>query len=152
MTSNCRLCNRVQSFINAPDERLIFNFNHSILISGDHHFYEGYSVLISKIHAKEIHHLTPNQQNGIWKELMLVSRAIELAYSPLKLNLASLGNQDPHCHWHIFPRYGDDPSHKDHPWTLAQHFNEWPTTTESTQLMRLKILPHIKSLLESQID
>ena len=28
---------------------------------------------------------------------------------PLKLNYECLGNQEPHVHWHIFPRYTDDP-------------------------------------------
>jgi diadenosine tetraphosphate (Ap4A) HIT family hydrolase len=27
---------------------------------------------------------------------------------PGKVNLASLGNQVPHLHWHVIPRYADD--------------------------------------------
>jgi diadenosine tetraphosphate (Ap4A) HIT family hydrolase len=27
---------------------------------------------------------------------------------PEKINLASLGNQVPHVHWHIIPRFTDD--------------------------------------------
>jgi len=28
---------------------------------------------------------------------------------PDKINLASLGNQVPHLHWHVIPRFKDDP-------------------------------------------
>jgi len=28
--------------------------------------------------------------------------------SPLKINLASLGNMVPHLHWHVIPRFPDD--------------------------------------------
>ncbi|MHB1094167.1 HIT family protein [Thiobacillus sp.] len=28
---------------------------------------------------------------------------------PDKINLASLGNVVPHLHWHVVPRFGDDP-------------------------------------------
>ena len=28
---------------------------------------------------------------------------------PLKLNYECLGNQEPHVHWHVFPRYAEDP-------------------------------------------
>ena len=29
--------------------------------------------------------------------------------APAKINLASLGNVVPHLHWHVIPRYPDDP-------------------------------------------
>jgi diadenosine tetraphosphate (Ap4A) HIT family hydrolase len=27
---------------------------------------------------------------------------------PVKINLATLGNQTPHLHWHVIPRFSDD--------------------------------------------
>jgi diadenosine tetraphosphate (Ap4A) HIT family hydrolase len=37
-----------------------------------------------------------------------VEEAIRHVMQPAKINLASLGNQVPHLHWHIIPRYQDD--------------------------------------------
>lgn len=35
--------------------------------------------------------------------------ALREVLAPDKINLASLGNMVPHLHWHIIPRYIDDP-------------------------------------------
>ena len=38
-----------------------------------------------------------------------VEAALREMLHPHKLNLASLGNVTPHLHWHVIPRYRDDP-------------------------------------------
>jgi len=43
------------------------------------------------------------------REVLRVARAIEAAFSPIKLNYDLLGNSVPHLHTHIVPRYADDP-------------------------------------------
>ncbi len=46
-------------------------------------------------------------------ELMAVVFAVEAVlrqlFSPDKINLASFGNMTPHLHWHVIPRWLDDP-------------------------------------------
>jgi diadenosine tetraphosphate (Ap4A) HIT family hydrolase len=39
---------------------------------------------------------------------------------PHKINLASLGNVVPHLHWHVIPRYTDDPHFPQPIWSNAQ--------------------------------
>ena len=34
--------------------------------------------------------------------------ALRALLAPHKMNLASLGNQVPHVHWHVVPRFTDD--------------------------------------------
>jgi diadenosine tetraphosphate (Ap4A) HIT family hydrolase len=43
------------------------------------------------------------------REVLRVARAIESAFSPIKLNYDLLGNSVPHLHTHIVPRFADDP-------------------------------------------
>jgi diadenosine tetraphosphate (Ap4A) HIT family hydrolase len=38
-----------------------------------------------------------------------VEAALRGLMRPDKINLASLGNLVPHLHWHVIPRFGDDP-------------------------------------------
>ena len=39
---------------------------------------------------------------------------------PHKINLASLGNAVPHLHWHVIPRYADDPHFPQPIWATAE--------------------------------
>jgi diadenosine tetraphosphate (Ap4A) HIT family hydrolase len=41
--------------------------------------------------------------------LIAVGKTLERVVKPLKLNYECLGNQEPHVHWHVFPRYAEDP-------------------------------------------
>jgi diadenosine tetraphosphate (Ap4A) HIT family hydrolase len=38
-----------------------------------------------------------------------VERFLRDTLAPEKINLASLGNIVPHLHWHVIPRFTDDP-------------------------------------------
>jgi diadenosine tetraphosphate (Ap4A) HIT family hydrolase len=38
-----------------------------------------------------------------------VEAALRELLQPQKINLASLGNLTPHLHWHVIPRFVDDP-------------------------------------------
>jgi diadenosine tetraphosphate (Ap4A) HIT family hydrolase len=37
-----------------------------------------------------------------------VEEALRALLAPLKMNVASLGNQVSHVHWHVIPRFADD--------------------------------------------
>ena len=39
---------------------------------------------------------------------------------PDKINLASLGNQTPHLHWHVIPRFNDDAHFPDPVWAARK--------------------------------
>lgn len=38
-----------------------------------------------------------------------VGHAVVRAFEPRKLNYEALGNGTPHLHWHLIPRYANDP-------------------------------------------
>jgi diadenosine tetraphosphate (Ap4A) HIT family hydrolase len=48
--------------------------------------------------------------------MCLLARAIEECFQPRKLNCELLGNQVPHLHWHLFPRYDLDPDARKPVW------------------------------------
>lgn len=78
------------------------------MILGDAQFYRGYSVLFAKRHVTEPHLMPRGEAHELLDEMLAAGRAIAAVTSPLKLNYECLGNQEPHVHWHIFPRYADD--------------------------------------------
>jgi diadenosine tetraphosphate (Ap4A) HIT family hydrolase len=60
-------------------------------------------------HVVEPTQLDPNEATVFWRELLEVGRAIEATFQPIKLNYNLLGNEVPHLHAHVVPRYADDP-------------------------------------------
>jgi diadenosine tetraphosphate (Ap4A) HIT family hydrolase len=116
----CALCNQTQ---NLSKSNLIAESKQTIFFLGSHAYYPGYCVAIHKKHVVEMHDLNLIDQAETITEVLSLSKAIYLAFSPIKMNLASLGNQDPHLHWHLFPRYKDDPNVLKHPWSNESSFD-----------------------------
>jgi len=46
------------------------------------------------------------------EDMAKAAEAVYGAFQPQKLNYELLGNLDSHMHWHIFPRYANDPDPK----------------------------------------
>jgi diadenosine tetraphosphate (Ap4A) HIT family hydrolase len=50
------------------------------------------------------------------KELLFLCKIIKRTFQPDLINYASLGNVIKHFHYHIIPRYKDDPNWGGPPW------------------------------------
>lgn len=70
----------------------------------------GYSVVIAKRHAPEIHHLTPAERDGFFRDLAAVGEVLSELLAPVKLANLMMGFRMPHLHCHVLPQYrSDDP-------------------------------------------
>jgi hypothetical protein len=49
-----------------------------------------------------------------------VERALRKTLAPVKINLATLGNMVAHVHWHVIPRFADDPHFPQPVWGARQ--------------------------------
>jgi len=52
--------------------------------------------------------------------VLAVEQALRDTLRPDKINLASLGNQVPHLHWHVIPRFVDDAHFPDPVWAARR--------------------------------
>ena len=119
---------------------LILEREHSILVVGDHQFFPGYCMVISKHHAREMHDLPSDVATAVFQDAMQLGAAMNGAFSPWKINYASLGNIDEHLHWHVIPRYTADNDHRDHPWKNSSQFSKYASTPDAMQRVRQAIL------------
>jgi diadenosine tetraphosphate (Ap4A) HIT family hydrolase len=60
-------------------------------------------------HAARLDELTPDEYAALAGDLFVAQHAVARAMNPDHVNIESLGNVVPHLHWHIIPRYIDDP-------------------------------------------
>ncbi len=136
MHENCPHCERLQKASRGELKTLVKETENVIVIAGDHQYFPGYCVVISKIHVREMHSLSEAAAAAIFRDVLNVGKQIESAYKSHKMNYVSLGNVDEHLHWHVMPRYLNDPDHRDHPWKNVQFFGEKPTTTGAIQKLK----------------
>ncbi|MHB8632243.1 MAG: HIT family protein [Candidatus Limnocylindria bacterium] len=69
----------------------------------------GYCLVIWRgRHVADVTQLSDTEAGRYWEDVLRVARAVEVQYTPAKLNLMTLGNELPHLHTHVVPRYIDD--------------------------------------------
>jgi diadenosine tetraphosphate (Ap4A) HIT family hydrolase len=82
----------------------------AVAVLGTDQYYTGYTLVIARRHATELYHLPDSESTAYFQDMLRVARAIDRAFSPRKMNYELLGNTVAHLHWHLFPRYADDPN------------------------------------------
>jgi diadenosine tetraphosphate (Ap4A) HIT family hydrolase len=81
----------------------------TLYLYGDQRF-RGYCLLIFDArHAVALEDLSSVEYEHFTDDLRLSASALRRAFRPDHMNYECLGNSTPHLHWHIVPRYKDDP-------------------------------------------
>jgi diadenosine tetraphosphate (Ap4A) HIT family hydrolase len=79
------------------------------VVRADEPDYPGFLRVILNAHVKEMSDLPPADQERLLQVVLAAESALREVLDPDKVNLASLGNVVPHLHWHVIPRFADDP-------------------------------------------
>lgn len=69
----------------------------------------GFCRVILNAHKMEMTDLAEVERDRLMNLVYVVERALRELLQPDKVNLASLGNMVPHVHWHVIPRFSNDP-------------------------------------------
>jgi diadenosine tetraphosphate (Ap4A) HIT family hydrolase len=143
MGSSCLICERLALVREDKNPYVIAEFKHSIFVVGDHQFFKGYSLVLYKEHVRELHELPADVQSELFAEVMVATRALVAAYQPWKMNHACYGNADEHIHWHILPRYADDPDRIRPPFLhgseFKNHLIDTQTAAETAAFIRKQL-------------
>ena len=91
-----------------------------VRVSGkDGDAFPGYCRVIWNDHVKELTDLAPVDRRRFMDAVFQVEAALRASLAPHKMNVASLGNLTPHLHWHVVPRYTDDPAYPKPIWAVT---------------------------------
>jgi diadenosine tetraphosphate (Ap4A) HIT family hydrolase len=82
--------------------------------------YPAFVRVIWNAHVTEMSDLSESDRGRLMAAVHAAETALRQTMAPDKINLASLGNQVPHLHWHVIARFADD-AHFPHPiWASRQ--------------------------------
>lgn len=113
---NCELCTTSGGTFLWEDPRCR-------VVQADEPGYPGFCRVIWKSHVREMTDLSLADRLHCMNVVFAVERAMRDALSPAKINLASLGNFVAHVHWHVIPRFTDDPHFPQPVWATRQRDN-----------------------------
>ncbi len=148
---NCLICDRIKVIKRGDNPFFVKELRTGLVVLGDHQYYKGYTLLLCKKHVSELHELDKDYRKMFLKDMSLVAEAVFKAFHPAKLNYELLGNTEPHLHWHIFPRYADDPTPQGPVWYLDKEVRRAKKTIPTErQLKQLKkdLLVQLDNLLK----
>ena len=109
MSKPCGICDALDTIRAGGHSRLVAELQTGYVVLGDDQSRRGWTLLMCKRHATELHELDAAYRTQFLADLALTAEAVWRAFSPVKLNYELLGNAEPHLHWHVFPRFADDP-------------------------------------------
>lgn len=110
---NCPLCD-------APGGTLLWQDEFCRVVRADEPDYPGFLRVILNAHVKEMTDLPAADQQTLMNVVLATEAALRVVMAPDKVNLASLGNVVPHLHWHVIPRFTDDPHFPNPVWGARQ--------------------------------
>jgi diadenosine tetraphosphate (Ap4A) HIT family hydrolase len=80
----------------------------------------GFCRVILRRHVREMTDLDAAARQRLMRVVFAAEQALRELMQPAKINLASLGNQVPHLHWHVIARFADDRHFPGSVWSEAQ--------------------------------
>ena len=110
---SCPLCD-------GPGGELLWRDDFCRVIRADEPDYPGFLRVILNAHVKEMTDLPAADQQALLRVVLACEAALREVMTPDKINLASLGNGVPHLHWHVIPRFADDPHFSNPVWGAKQ--------------------------------
>jgi diadenosine tetraphosphate (Ap4A) HIT family hydrolase len=109
VSEDCEIC-RGAPRMNDENPYWVAELETGNVVLGWNQMIPGYTLFLSKAHVSELHDFPPATRARFLEEMAIVAAAVWKAFAPRKLNYEMLGNSVAHAHWHIFPRYDDDPN------------------------------------------
>jgi diadenosine tetraphosphate (Ap4A) HIT family hydrolase len=106
--TGCLICDRIEMIQNGTNPYFVAELETGFVVIGDHQYFRGYTLFLSKQHKTELHFLESEVKKTFLHEMSLVAEAVYNAFNAEKLNYELLGNGDSHLHWHLFPRREND--------------------------------------------
>lgn len=90
------------------------------VIAVDDARFPGYIRVIWRAHVAEMTDLSPPDRDRLMQVVYEIEAMQRDILQPHKINLACLGNQVPHLHWHLIPRWREDPCFPEAIWATGK--------------------------------
>jgi diadenosine tetraphosphate (Ap4A) HIT family hydrolase len=141
--SSCPICDSLSEIRRGTHPTYVARLDTGYVVLSSYQFFEGYTLFLCNKHAFELHELEADFRQKFLSDMSIVAEAVYRAFHPKKLNYELLGNGVPHLHWHIIPRYDDDPAQEQPVWTIPESIRRGEqarAVPERLQQLKIRLL------------
>ena len=107
-------------FCNSDGGEVLWRSDLCRVVLADEPNYPGFLRVILNAHVKEMTDLAASDRAEVMRVVFAAEAALQQVMRPDKINLATLGNKVPHVHWHVIPRFMDDPHFPNPVWSTKR--------------------------------
>lgn len=136
----CALCD-------ADGGRLVWRGRRLRVIHADEAGFPAFYRVVWNAHTAEFSDLAEEERAHCMQAVARVEQVLRELLAPTKINLAALGNQVPHLHWHVIARFGWDSHFPGAVWGAAQRAQD----TDRIAAMAAR-QPMVHDALRSRLD
>jgi diadenosine tetraphosphate (Ap4A) HIT family hydrolase len=141
MPRPCHLCEHEGGVVVWSDERL------RVVRAEDTPDHPAFYRVIWQAHLPELSDLSAEDRAHCIETVVKVERVLRDRLMPTKMNIASLGNQVPHLHWHVIPRFDGDAHFPQPIWGPRQR------TADAIEQARLRqMLPDLDAAVAAALE
>lgn len=133
---SCYFCDEITKIKGNQNESLIAELSETYVLLKSSKLFPGYCLVITKEHFEQLPELPQARQMKIFADVSKVAEAIYSELKPQRINYECLGNLVSHIHWHVIPRYGNDPLPEGPVWQIDKTFRD--QGNETNELRKLK--------------
>ena len=131
LSGDCLLCHSPGGTVLWQNERLR-------VIDANDALYPGLTRVIWTAHVVEMTDLNAAEQTELLRIVLLVEHVQRTELKPDKVNLAAFGNVVPHLHWHVIPRWQDDPHFPQAVWAALPKADAQAQTAQEARRARVQ--------------
>ncbi len=119
------------------------------VVLADEPDYPGFLRVILAAHVKEMSDLPAAVQQRLFEAMLAAEAALREVLAPDKVNLASLGNVVPHLHWHVIPRFADDPHFPNPVWGARKRDTPHAVPADASERLAAALTRRLGRALET---
>jgi diadenosine tetraphosphate (Ap4A) HIT family hydrolase len=129
-------------FCDGPGGEVLWQDTRLRIIAVDEPGYPGFCRVVWQVHVKEMTDLDAAARAHFLQAVFAVEQALRDLLHPDKVNLACLGNLTPHLHWHVIPRYADDPHFPQPVWAPRVRDTQHAVPADWRRLLAARLREH----------
>ena len=107
--AGCKFCGE-RAGSDPGDPLHVVEMDHSWTFLDPNQTYRGHAIVVAKGHVEDLTALPRERGLALYAEMVRVAGAVRRAVGADHMNYLALGNVVRHVHWHIYPRFRDDPN------------------------------------------